>query len=56
MTTHLTNISAFFQAESLEKSMILLKRTNERTNERTFSSKHNSEPLCGELVDVLVAR
>ena len=53
MTTHLTNISVFFQAESLEKSMILL---NERTNERTFSSKHNSEPLCGELVDVLVAR
>ncbi len=35
MAIRLTNISAIFQAESLEKSMIFI-RTNERTNERTL--------------------
>ena len=56
MTIRLTNISATFQVHNLEKSMILLERTNERTNERTLVLNTNCELQGSEQSDVLVAR
>lgn len=46
MITALTNINVFFQAESLDKSLILLERTNERTN---VSSKYQECAAYGSL-------